>query len=145
MGGARRFEPVEHTADKAIMAYGGTLEELFENAALGMFSLVAEIEGMEAKGVDEIEVRAESGDLDRLLHDFLSELLFRHEVDGKIYTRIEIEELNCEEGRLRARASFVPLDEVREKVFGYVKAVTYHGLSVERHGEEWRAKVVFDT
>ena len=39
-----RFEPIEHTADLAFRAFGATLEELFENAAFGMFSIVCEID-----------------------------------------------------------------------------------------------------
>jgi len=31
-----RFKEIEHTADIGIIAYGKTLEELFENAACGM-------------------------------------------------------------------------------------------------------------
>ena len=35
-------EQLEHTADAGIRAFGGSLEEMFENAAEGMFRLLAD-------------------------------------------------------------------------------------------------------
>ncbi|MBI4335989.1 MAG: archease, partial [Candidatus Omnitrophica bacterium] len=37
----KKYEPIEHTADIGIRAYGRSLKELFENAALGMFGEIA--------------------------------------------------------------------------------------------------------
>ena len=37
---SERFEVFEHTADVGIIAYGKTLSEAFENAALGMFDII---------------------------------------------------------------------------------------------------------
>ena len=34
---------MDHTADVGIRAYGASLEELFENAAAGMFSLITDL------------------------------------------------------------------------------------------------------
>ena len=39
------FEILEHTADVGIVAHGGSLAELFANAATGMFAIMAELEG----------------------------------------------------------------------------------------------------
>ena len=36
---SKRFKEIEHTADVGIIAYGKTLEELFENAACGMLHI----------------------------------------------------------------------------------------------------------
>ena len=38
----RSYEPIDHTADMGIRAYGRTKKELFRNAAAGMFSLIAD-------------------------------------------------------------------------------------------------------
>jgi hypothetical protein len=43
------FEVIDHTADVGIIAYGRNFRELLENAALGMFSLMAELETVEPK------------------------------------------------------------------------------------------------
>ena len=145
MGAERpKFRQVEHTADKAIEATGEDLCELFQNAALGMFSIIAEVEGMEPQGWDEIEIEG-AATVEDLLHDFLSELLFRHAVEGKVYCRFQVLEVDPKGGRLRAKAGYLPMDSVRDRVFGYVKAVTYHDLEVRRNCDGYRVTVVFDT
>jgi len=42
---AKRYEAVPHTADVAFIAYGDTLEEVFENAAFAMFDMVFDLSG----------------------------------------------------------------------------------------------------
>src|SRR2546427_11618411 len=54
-----RYEEIEHTADVGIRAYGSTLDELFANAAEGMFSLVADLGSVKAVGEFQVRVRAE--------------------------------------------------------------------------------------
>ena len=146
MCGRRRhkFRQVEHTADKAIEAEGENFGELLESAAYGMFSLIADLEGLEPQGWEEVEVEGAASPED-LLHDFLDELLYRHEVERKVYCRFEVLELDPEAGRLRARAGYGPLDSVKDRVFGYVKAVTYHNLEIRRDDGGYRVTVVFDT
>src|SRR3972149_294317 len=39
------FEILEHTADVGIVAHGASLEEIFANAAAGMFALMADPDG----------------------------------------------------------------------------------------------------
>ena len=36
----KQYEYLEHTADVKFLAYGKTLEEVFENAALAMFNVM---------------------------------------------------------------------------------------------------------
>lgn len=139
-----KFRQVEHTADKAVEALGEDLEELFENATYGMFSLIAEIEGLEPEAWEEVEIEG-ANSVEDMLHEFLSELLYRHEVEKKVFSRFEVLELDPEGGRLRARVGFIPLDSVREKVFSYVKAVTYHNFEIRHDEEGYRVIVVFDT
>lgn len=142
--GRPKFRQVEHTADKAIEAEGRSIPELLESAAYGMFSLIADIERLEPEGWEEVEVEGATSAED-LLHDFLSELLFRHEVEGKVYCRFEVTEADPERGRLTARVGFVPIEAASDKVFGYVKAVTYHDLEIKREDSKLKVTVVFDT
>jgi SHS2 domain-containing protein len=61
----KRFEVIDHTADKGIRAYGHDLKELFENAAYGMFSLMADFDRFTPTLTCEIDVDAP--DLESLL------------------------------------------------------------------------------
>ena len=40
----KQYEYLEHTADVKFLAYGKTLEEVFENAALAMFNVMIDTE-----------------------------------------------------------------------------------------------------
>ncbi|RLE68385.1 MAG: archease, partial [Thermoprotei archaeon] len=53
MGG---FKFLEHMSDAYIMAWGKTLEEAFEYAALGMFETMTDTSKVKHKVVREIEV-----------------------------------------------------------------------------------------
>src|SRR5438093_1030865 len=83
-----RYEEIEHTADVGIRAYGSTLDDLFANAAEGMFSLVADLGSVKAVG--EIEVRLEAEDLPTLLLRWLSELLYIHETQRLLFASFEV-------------------------------------------------------
>src|SRR3972149_3103568 len=50
------FEILEHTADAGIVAHARSLEELFANAAAGMFSLMADLGGGRPAEQREIEL-----------------------------------------------------------------------------------------
>jgi SHS2 domain-containing protein len=131
-----RYQEIEHTADRAIRAYGRDLPELFANAAYGMFDLLTDVEGL--RSTVEREVSLEAPDLETLLVDWLRELLYLHEVNGEVYKEFEIGTLSPT--RLKAVVKggkvFAPrLD---------IKAVTYHGLKIEETEEGYRATIVFD-
>src|SRR3989442_15094309 len=89
-----RYQESEHTADVGIRAYGSPPDELFANAAEGMFSLVADLGSVKAVG--EIEVRLEAEDLPTLLLRWLSELLYIHETQRLLFASFRSEEHTSE-------------------------------------------------
>src|SRR3989454_114791 len=132
-----RYEEIEHTADVGIRAYGATLDELFANAAEGMFSLVADLGSVKAVG--EIEVRLEAEDLPTLLLRWLSELLYIHETQRLLFASFEV---HAEGTSLRGRARGEAIDKTRHELKLVIKAVTRHRLTVDpRQGI---AEVIFD-
>ena len=70
------YELIDHTADIAIKAYGKSLSEAFENAAKAMFDIITD--SSEIESVGQYDVELEAPDLEQLLVDWLSELLFIH-------------------------------------------------------------------
>ena len=87
-----RFEEVEHTADLALKVHGHSLEEIFANAACGLFSLMADLDNLSPSVNHEVHLGAP--DRESLLVDWLNELLYLHEVEEETYTRFEIETLS---------------------------------------------------
>jgi SHS2 domain-containing protein len=131
------FELIEHTADIGVRATGRTLEEMFSEAAVGMFSIIAEPEG--CRGSVRKAVIAEGHDNESLLHGFLSELLYIHEVDALFLTGFD---LNIQGVGLKGVVTGCPVDEV--EVLAGIKAVTFHRLTVVQTRDSWVCEVLFD-
>jgi len=132
-----RYEEIDHTADVGIRAYGSTLNELFANAAEGMFSLIADLESV--KPVGEIEVRLAAEDVPTLLLRWLSELLFIHETQRLLLAAFEVQ---LDGTSLRGRARGETIDKRRHELKLVIKAVTRHRLTVDPH--KGIAEVIFD-
>ncbi|MFQ5838258.1 MAG: archease [Thermoplasmata archaeon] len=132
-----KYEFLEHTADVGLRAHGRTLEEIFENAAVGMFDLMTDVSRVRAKG--EVEIHVQSQDIESLLVDWLTELLYVHETENVFLSefKVAIEDLS-----LTAAAKGEPLDPSRHPMELLVKAVTYHMIEV--NPKEGYATVIFD-
>jgi SHS2 domain-containing protein len=138
----RGFRSLEHTADKAIEAWGVTLAELFRAAAEGMFSESVSCEAIEPE--QEWRLQVESDSIEGLLHAWLSELLWVSERDEAAVCGVEVEEVQREPFRVRGRAWGGSPPAERPHTGAPVKAVTYHELRVWQDDAVWRAHVVFD-
>ena len=135
-----RFEVFPHTADKGIRAFGHDLKELFENAAFGMFSLMANLG--KYTPVESRHVKVEAPDLESLLRNWLAELLYQFEVDRILFVGFEVRAI--EDRRVEGIARGLPFDHDIEWLGSPVKAVTYHDLYVHRTDERWEAQVIVD-
>jgi SHS2 domain-containing protein len=135
--GPRRFEEVEHTADRALHICGRDLPELFANAASGMNSLMMSTDSGGPGSVAKTIV-LEAMDAESLLVAWLSELAFWAETASLVFSRFEFGELSPTRLRAVIRGDPVPtLDK-------HVKAVTFHNLAVRRTPEGLSVTVVFD-
>jgi len=87
----KKYELIEHTADVGVKAYGKTLSEAFENAAKAMFDIITDTSEVESTGQYNIELKA--SDLEQLLVDFLSELLYLHSANNLVLVfKLDIDE-----------------------------------------------------
>ena len=135
----RRFELIDHTADIGIVAYGSDLKEAFANAAYGMFTLIADLEGT---GQDfRRKINLQAPDQETLLVDWLNELLYLFDVEHAIFSRFDIKELD--QTHLAAQAYGEKVDKSRHQLRTEVKAATYHSLKVERN-DGCRVQVILD-
>jgi SHS2 domain-containing protein len=131
---------LEHTADTGIVATGETLQELFRAAAEGLASILYDPEGIPETESSRIEATAD--DVESLLVEWLSEVNFHFEVDRIAYRRFDVTEAT--ETHVRGMGHGAPVDPKRHRLGEQVKAVTYHGLKVERTDGQWSAQVIFD-
>jgi SHS2 domain-containing protein len=140
----KKYRYLEHTADIKFLAYGNTLEEVFENAALAMFNVI--IDTTKVSGETEREVSLTSPDLESLLVDWLSELLYLFEVDEIIFWKFRVDEIREVDGKysIKALASGEEYYPESHPFETEIKAVTYNQLEIEKTAEGWKAQVVVD-
>lgn len=81
------FEIIEHTADVGVRCSGATIEECFEQAALGVLA----INGAYVTGAGERDtIDLDAPDLGALLVDWLSEILYLHDARDAIVTGLGV-------------------------------------------------------
>ena len=134
------FEVLNHTADIGLMIYGEDLKALFENAGRAFFYLITDLKKVRIKTDRKINLRGES--LERLMVDWLTELLYLHDVQSLLFKEFEIDAVG--EDGLKAVARGESFQEGIHTIKTQVKAVTYHQIEVRKEDGGWRAKVILD-
>ena len=140
MNNAKRFEIIDHTADIAIKAYGNTLKELFENAALGMFNIIADLEGI--KSSTEIDIKVDAPDEEELLVEWLEELLYNFYTKNIIFSEFNITELT--DNRLTANVKGRFIGENKNRLKAEIKAATRHEVKISKKDAKYEVQIVFD-
>lgn len=136
----KKYEFFDHTADIGVRVYGGTAEEVFLNAASAMFSLIYDIEKVEAK--EEREITLFGADGKKLLVRWLQELLYLYDAHALLYKDADF--LKWNEYALKAKVYFDIFDPKKHLIHGEVKNVTYHQLSFGKREDGWYAQIIFD-
>lgn len=139
----RKTEPpwriVDHTADIRVEVCGTDPPELFLNAARALTELLGSEPAPSAE--HELELFLDAAGVDELMVDWLREILFYNQARGWIFARAAIQRLS--DTTLTARLFFGNRQEGDEPDFE-IKAVTYHGLTVEKTDAGYCAKILFD-
>lgn len=136
----KRFELIDISGDAGIRAFGKSLEDLFLNAAAGMYSLIADPESVSPQKSIEIESRGNS--LEGLLVSWLNELVFHFDTYGFIGREFRVHELH--DALIKTTVTGEDFDPEKHGRGLLIKAATYHKLKVERKEDHWEAVVIFD-
>src|SRR5271166_2453284 len=131
---------VDHTGDAGILVRAPDPKMLFARAAWGMFSLITDMDAIRLLEIGSI--RIEASDRAALMVKWLSELNYRHVTEHRLFGKFEIVEISDKwlEGEVRGER----IDPTRHTIFTEIKAVTFHGLWLERDGHAWKAQIIFD-
>ena len=135
-----KYQEIDHTADAGIKVYGSNLADLFSNAALGLFEIIANLEKL-STNIERL-VQVEATDQEALLVNWLSELNYLFFTEREIYKEFQIDELT--DTKLLARIKGEKLDYDRHEIYTEVKAVTYHQLYIKQTAQGWEAQIIFD-
>lgn len=140
----KKFELLEHMADAYIAAYGKDLAEAFENAAFAMFDVMTEVEKVNPKVKDAVEVVAE--DELALLYSWLEALLVKFDIEQMFYSKFKVLDLNkTSEGfRLKAEIWGERYNPEKHTQKVGVKAVTYHRMEILKEQNKVTLKFILD-
>jgi len=136
----KRFEILDHTADIGLIVYGENLRVLYENAGEAFFHIITDLRKVRRRVEKRIDIKGES--LDRLMVDWLSELLYLHDVESLLFKGFKVDSVG--EGGLKAIVKGEPFQEGVHVIKTQVKAVTYHQIEVRQENGRWRAQVILD-
>jgi len=139
-GSRAGFEPVAHTADLAVRVWGASMEELFEQAAMGLISLMLDPKSVQPASVRTVSAQAQEPE--ELLVAWLNEVLFAFEGEHFASASVRIKSLGG--GKVTGELCGEDFDRTRHRVRHSVKAATYHDLTVKKTGDIYEVRVVFD-
>lgn len=132
------FSEREHTADVLMHVCGATEKELFEESAQALFSVM-----FPSSAKEELIIRfsLSENDKERLLHEFLSEILFYAEVECVALSRAEV---TFTSSGLSAVLHGEPYNREKHTGGTEVKGVSLSGMAITRTDEGLCTLVLFD-
>jgi len=131
------YQFLEHTADIRLYARGKALSDLFSAAAFGMTEYLFAEQSAKLRPDQEEEIALTADDLESLLVEWLSKILFLSATNYRAYLKYDFREID--ERHAWAVTASSPAEAIRE-----IKAVTYHGLKVQNKNGFWEATITFD-
>ena len=128
----KKFEILPHTADVRVKVFGETYEELFKNALLAMAEILKN-NLSQIKNPAKAKINIQSPDINSLLVDFLSEVLYQSQMNKVIYSDAIFSKFSdfstsSKQAELQAEIRGNKVDSFDEDI----KAVTYHELEIKK-------------
>jgi CMP/dCMP kinase len=135
------FRYYDHTAEAMFEGYGKSLDKAFSNCGLAMFNLLVDITTVKSKVKKEFKIEADSKE--KLLFDFLDELIYLLDTSALICSSLDV--------KIRKRGTRYSLacackgDKASNYVTkGDIKAPTYNQMKIYRKGTLYAARAVVD-
>jgi len=131
-------------ADIAFEATGNTPGEMFISAANAM--TCTQLQDVRELGIKEKkEIVLNAPDMEKLLHDFLSELIFLKDAELLLFRDYDLKFTKSGAGlELKAVMKGERIDPKKHHLLVDVKAVSWHKFKVEERDGAWKAVVIID-
>lgn len=134
------YEFFEHTADLGVRIRSHSFESLLTEGGHAFFSiLLANIDDVRVSKTITISIAGKDKEL--LFCDWLSELLNVFELKKMVCCNFEV---RVNKNGIIGKCHGENFDPTRHQIDHEVKAVTYHGLKVEKQKDIWLAEVILD-
>jgi SHS2 domain-containing protein len=135
------YRLIEHTADTGVRVTGGSLAELFENAAAGLREIMFG-ENCCVRRPESCSVKLNADDAEELLVSWLGYFIVKFELESFVSSGCKI--IKISGTGLSADVSGERFNRAEHHALAEIKGVTYHGLKLRRTGALWTAEVIFD-
>ncbi len=132
-----KFKSLEHTADVKFQAFGKTLGEAFENSALAVANTMF---SGKVKAKISKKIKLKGKDNERLLYEFLEELLVL--LDSEDFILSKVKSLKIKDNELEAE--FIGDKASNYNFSNQVKAITYNEMFVKREKDKYIVQAVLD-
>ncbi len=130
-------------ADYAFKAFGKNLNELFENAGIALVNAMVKPKSV-GKTIKK-EINLESDSVEKLLFDFLEEIVYLKDAESLMVNSITAEVKEAKDKfSVEAQIFGEELNLEKHELITDVKSVTYHHYKVEKTSNGWEATVVID-
>ncbi len=126
------------TSDVMFEATGKDLKEVFENSARALFSVICQVDKVEA--VKMVDVELEADNVNDLLFDWLQNIIAAVDIEEMFFSKVKITEID--EKHLKARVFGEEMSP--EKGDTVVKSVTNYGFKLEKSSDGYKAVVSLD-
>ena len=130
------------TSDVAFESYGKTLNELFENSAKALFSIICDIKHIEPKLKKDFHLK--SGSIKQLFISWLESLLASVDIDEMFYSDFNVVTSIKDKNVYAIDAVALGERMSSEKAGTLIKGITYHDMLVEKTNKGYKARVVCD-
>jgi len=136
---AAGFELLPHTADVMLSAWAPTPEACITEAVRALVACFADVRNV--RPVRLVGIACDPAPGDEMLVQVLDEVIFLLDTEDVVPVQVAL--ARTPQGGLVGELGVADPSDVA--VVGPLpKAVTWHGLRFEQHGERWRCQVVID-
>jgi len=134
------WEHFPHEADMGVRGIGASREQAFEQAALALTAVIADLDKVAAH--EPVEIQCEAPDDELLFVDWLNSLVYEMATRHMLFSRFAV---LIAGHKLTAQAWGEPIDRTRHQPAVEVKGATYTGLRVVQAADgHWVAECIVD-
>lgn len=134
------YKLIAHTADFGIEVKAKSIPDIYVNSAKALFDLIVGVENIEP--VLEQEILVEGIDEVDLLIRWLNELIYLFSVKNLLFSNFKIKFLGKKE--LKCLAKGEEFKKGKHEIKVEIKAATYHNIKIEKKGDFFYTKIIFD-
>jgi len=134
------WEHFPHIADIGVRGFGSTVAASFEQAALALTAVIADLESIRPE--ETVKVRCEAPNVELLLVDWLNAIVYEMAIHKMLFCEFHV---NIDGGILHGRARGEKISVSRHEPASEVKGATLSELEVAQSPDGiWHAQCVVD-